>query len=75
MRIQHEYGDNLVTPWGGMKEMKIVIDKTGICKKLQESGLPQGKSNNRIDAMSIIESFWVSIWIGCFGFSHQQLFV
>ena len=63
----------LVTPWGGMKEMKMLIGKTGISKKLLELGLPQGKSNNSIDAISIVECFWVSIWIGCFRFSHTAV--
>ncbi len=69
----HEYTDKMVTPWGGMKEMKTLIDKTGIINKLTELGLPEGKSNNSIDAISIIESFWVSIWIGCFRFSHTTV--
>ena len=29
----HEYTDKMVTPWGGMKEMKELIDRTGISKK------------------------------------------
>ena len=73
MSMKHEYSDNLVTPWGGMQEMKMLLDKTGISKKLLELGLPQGKSNNSIDSISIIESFWVSIWIGCFRFSHTAV--
>lgn len=44
MSMKHEYSDNLVTPWGGMQEMKILLDKTGISKKLLELGLPQGKT-------------------------------
>jgi len=71
--MNHEYSDKLVTPWGGMQEMKKLIDKTGISKKLSELNLPEGKSNNTIDAISIIESFWVSIWIGCFRFSHTAV--
>lgn len=71
--MKHEYTDKMVTPWGGMKEMKIMIDKTGISKKLSELGLPEGKSNNSISAISIIESFWVSVWIGCFRFSHTAV--
>jgi hypothetical protein len=71
--MNHEYSDKLVTPWGGMQEMKKLIDKTGISKKLGELNLPEGKSNNTIDAISIIESFWVSIWIGCFRFSHTAV--
>ncbi|GBL34928.1 hypothetical protein EMGBS15_05230 [Filimonas sp.] len=71
--MKHEYSDNQVSPWGGMQEMKELIDKTGISKKLSELGLPAGKSNNSIDSISIIESFWVSIWIGCFRFSHTAI--
>jgi hypothetical protein len=53
--------------------MKMLTDKTGIGKKLLELGLPQGKSNNSIDAISIIESFWVNIWISCLGLATQPL--
>lgn len=49
--MEHHYTDKLVTAWGGMKEMKILIDQTGISKKLAELGLPESKSNNRIDAV------------------------
>ena len=73
MRMKHEYSDNQVTPWGGVQEMKILIDMTVISKKLAELGLPESKSNNSIDAISIIESFWVSIWIGCYRFSHTEV--
>ena len=71
--MQHEYTDQMVTAWGGMKEMKMLMAKTGISKKLSQLGLPESKSNNGIDAVSIIESFWVSIWIGCFRFSHTAI--
>src|SRR5947209_20198651 len=73
MSLRHEYVDQAVTPWGGMQEMKKLIDKTGISTKLSSLGLPESKSNNSIDAISIIESFWVSIWIGCFSLSHTAL--
>jgi hypothetical protein len=53
-----------------MKEMKDLIDKMGISKKLSELGLPESMSNNSIPALSIIESFWVSVWIGCYRFSQ-----
>ena len=71
--MKYSYSDTSVTAWGGMQEMKELIDKTGIIKKLQELSLPEGKSNNSIDSISIIESFWVSIWIGCFRFSHTAV--
>ncbi|MFM7853232.1 MAG: hypothetical protein ACKO96_15240 [Flammeovirgaceae bacterium] len=38
MNMEHGYTDKLVTAWGGMKEMKILIDQTGISKKLAELG-------------------------------------
>lgn len=71
--MRHEYTEEMVTPWGGMKEMKSLLVTTGISKKLELLGLPEGTSNNKIDSLSIIESFWVSIWIGCFRFSHTAV--
>ena len=71
--MKHEYTEDMVTAWGGMKEMKMLMDKTEISKKLSTLGLPQSHSNNSIDSISIIESFWVSIWIGCFRFSHTAI--
>jgi hypothetical protein len=53
--------------------MKSLLETTGISKKLSELGLPQGTSNNSIDSVSIVESFLVSIWIGCFRFSHTAV--
>ena len=53
--------------------MKILIDKTGISKKAAEHGLPESKGNNSIDAISMIESFWVSVWIGCYRFRHTAV--
>ncbi len=54
INMEHKYTDKMVTPRGGMKEMKILIEKTGIAEKLSQLGLPQSKSNNSIDAVSII---------------------
>ncbi len=34
--MRHEYTDKMVTPRGGMKEMKELLDKTGISKKIEE---------------------------------------
>src|SRR3954454_3558180 len=73
MILAQEYSDKNVTAWGGMQEMKMLIEKSGISKKIEELGLPEKKSNNSIDGITIIESFWVSIWIGCFRFSHTAV--
>jgi len=71
--MDYQYSDKSVTPWGGMLQMKRLLDKSGISKKLSEIGLPEGKSNNRIEAISIVEEFWVSVWIGAFRFSHTAV--
>ena len=71
--MEYQYSDKSVTPWGGMLQMKHLLDKSGIREKLTELGLPEGTSNNRIDALSIVEAFWVSVWIGAFRFSHTAV--
>lgn len=73
MKIHIEYTDKSVTPWGGMLQMKRLLDATKIREKLVELNLPQGNSNNSIDAISLVESFFVSVWIGCFKFSHTAV--
>lgn len=71
--MKYEYTEVQVTPWGGMQEMKQLLDKTGIRKKVSSLSLPQSKSNNKISSIDVIESFWVSVWIGCFRFSHTAV--
>ncbi len=39
--MQHEYSDAPITAWGGMKEMKELLDKSGIRKKLAGLNLPE----------------------------------
>lgn len=73
MALAYEYSDNPVTPWVGMQEMKMIIEKTGILQELEQLPLPKSESNNSIPVLDIIESFWVSIWIGCFRFSHTAV--
>jgi hypothetical protein len=36
IQMRHEYSDKCVTPWGGMKEMKELVDKTKISEKIAE---------------------------------------
>jgi len=71
--MDYQYSDKPVTPWGGMLQMKRLIDKSGVSKKLFEIGLPEGKSNNCIPAIDLVEAFWVSVWIGAFRFSHTAV--
>lgn len=71
--MEYDYSDKPVTPWGGMVQMKELIDRSGIRRKLSEIGLPQSKRNNSVPAIDIIEAFWVSVWIGAFRFSHTVI--
>jgi hypothetical protein len=52
--MRYEYTDERVTPLGGIQEMKGLLDKTGISKKLASPGLPEGTS--------IIESTPLVLW-------------
>jgi hypothetical protein len=45
------------TTWGGMQEMKMLIEKTGISKKIEELGLPEKMSNNSIAGISSMKVF------------------
>lgn len=69
--LQIEYSDKDVSAWGGMKLMKDLVDRTGIKDKLRDLDLPQPGSNRGYDPLTIIESFWTSIWIGASRFCHS----
>jgi len=70
--LQIEYSDRDITPWGGMKLMKNLVGQTGITAYLNTLDLPQPGSNRGYDPIDIIESFWVSVWIGASRFTHSS---
>lgn len=71
--MKYEFSDKSVTPWGGMLQMKRLIDKTGIRDVLEKLKLPQGASNNSYESVELVESFFVSVWIGASRFSHTGI--
>jgi hypothetical protein len=73
MAIEIEFSDKQVSPWGGLVLMKEILDKTGIRKKLVALDLPESTSNNRIESLTIIESFFACVWIGATAFSQTAI--
>ncbi|HNY71771.1 MAG TPA: hypothetical protein PKH14_13380 [Syntrophorhabdus sp.] len=61
--LQIEYSDRDITPWGGMKLMKNLVDQTAIKAYMNTLDLPEPGSNRGYDPIDIIESFWVSVQI------------
>jgi hypothetical protein len=61
--MKTEYTDKSVTPWGGMIQMKRLMDECQLKDFLKILQLPTGKSNNQIDPITLVESFFVSVWI------------
>lgn len=51
--------------------MKELIVKTGIKEFMEKLPLPKPGSNRGYPPMQIVESFWVSIWIGANRFVHS----
>jgi hypothetical protein len=58
MALQIEYSDKQVSPWGGLALMKEMLERSGIRAELSNMGLPESTSNNSIDALAIVESFF-----------------
>jgi DNA-directed RNA polymerase subunit N (RpoN/RPB10) len=71
--IAWEFTDRKVTAWGGMRMFKEFLDRTGIRKVLDESGMPSPASNCGYDPVQVVESFWVSVWLGGVRFSHTAM--
>jgi hypothetical protein len=69
--ISYEYTDRPVSAWGGMRLMKELVDKTGIRERMSTLALPFPGSNRGYSPVQILESFWVSVWIGASRFTHS----
>ncbi len=71
--ISWEFTDRKVTAWGGMRMFKEFLDRTEIRKALEESCLPWPASNCGYNPVQVVESFWVSVWLGGVRFSHTAM--
>lgn len=67
-----EYSSQKVTPFGGMRLMKDLLDKLQIREFLKTLDLPARGSNRAYPAHEIIEGFWLSIWTGASRFIHAD---
>jgi DDE family transposase len=68
-----EYSNKAVTAHGGMALMKRFIDMTGINEYLEGYGLPEPGSNAGYKPLQIIQSFWLSVWLGANRFAHTSV--
>ena len=68
-----EYSDEKVSAWGGMKLMKDLVDRAGIKDQLGKLPLPEPGSNRAYDPVTVIESFWTSVWMGASRFCHTEM--
>jgi hypothetical protein len=73
VNIPWEFTEKEVTSWGGMRMFKEFLDRTGIREKLESVGLPAPGSNRGYEPHEVIESFWVSVWLGGVRFSHTAI--
>ena len=71
--LEWEFTEKKVTPWGGMRMFKQFLDRSGIREQLRVAGLPEPMSNCGYDPVMVMESFWVSVWLGGVRFSHTAI--
>jgi hypothetical protein len=70
--IEWEYTEKQVSPWGGMRLMKELLDNSGIREELKKLPLPYPRSNRGYSPIAILESYFVSIWIGASNFIQSS---
>ena len=63
-KLPYGFVDKSVTPWGGMRLMKEFLNKTNIEEQINLLDLPRAGSNRGYGTYNIIESFFVSVWLG-----------
>jgi len=68
------FSNQQVTPWSGLAFLRRMMDKMGFSEHLLSGEmLPQPKSNRGYSALTIIESFMVSVWCGANRFLHTEI--
>ncbi|HLL42301.1 MAG TPA: IS1380 family transposase [Segetibacter sp.] len=70
-QLPYEFVDKSVTPGGGMGLMKEFLNKTNIEEQINLLDLPKAGSNRGYGAYNIIESFFVSVWLGANRFAQS----
>jgi hypothetical protein len=74
MKFDIGYTDKAITPWGGMVLLRGMLDKIGFQQVVLGSpDLPVPGSNRGYHAITILESFIVSIWCGANRFLHTEV--
>lgn len=68
-----EYSDDKVSAWGGFSVMQQFTEKMQLREFIKTLPLPQSASNNRYEAEELVESFLLSVWLGCYKFSHTHV--
>ena len=73
MGYKIEYSDDKVSAWGGFSVMKNFNNKLGLKQIINSLAIPQSTSNNSYEVDEIVESFLLSVWLGCYKFSHTHV--
>ena len=73
MGYKIEYSDDKVSAWGGFSVMKKFNEKIGLKQIINSLPIPQSTSNNSYEVNEIVESFLLSVWLGCYKFSHTHV--
>jgi len=68
-----EYTDDKVSAWGGFSVMQQFTEKMQLREFIKTLPIPQSTSNNRYETEELVESFLLSVWLGCYKFSHTQV--
>ena len=73
MKYSVEYSDDKVSAWGGFSVMQKFLERIKLEDALSKLPLPESRSNNSYPTKDIIESFLLSVWMGCYKFSHTHV--
>ena len=74
MNWEIRFSNQQVTPWSGLAFLRRMMDKMGFREHIQSADmLPQPGSNRGYSALTIVESFMVSIWCGANRFLHTEI--
>lgn len=71
--LDYEYTDKKVSPWGGIRLVHELYQRTGLRQKILELGLKPPGSNRGYSPCDVVEGFMVSVILGARRLAHSGL--
>lgn len=70
--LKYEYSDKKISPWGGLRVIQELYERSGLKALVRQVPLHQPGSNRGYDPVEVVEGFMVSVLLGARRIAHAE---